>query len=269
MEDNTEPVAGAIEEPGIQTSTPMNGGHITSPAYNADHLESALDTNEMNSDSISASGCRTSQPSTADNAGHIVCAVDPEKVPVEKKIVVAGKRATFSCHTCANTFRSEKLFLQHQKNVHNTYTAGAYWCLHCDYSTTNKNSYYQHTLVHVERRFKCEECQKTFKRREHLLNHRVTHTKEKKFRCSTCDRSFSKRYNLVRHERVQHLGVGAVKNACESCGRCFNRADNLARHQTVHTRERPFKCDKCPKGYRHRCNLKKHVEKMHSHAPSP
>ncbi|KAH9376450.1 hypothetical protein HPB48_010617 [Haemaphysalis longicornis] len=131
------------------------------------------------------------------------------------------------------------------------------------------SKYYQHTLIHVERRFKCEECQKTFKRRGHLVNHRVTHTKEKKFPCSICDQSFTKRYNLVRHERVMHLGVGADKNACETCGRCFNRADNLARHQMVHTRGRPFRCDKCPKGYRHRSNLKKHVEKMHPPTPSP
>ncbi|KAH9376449.1 hypothetical protein HPB48_000104 [Haemaphysalis longicornis] len=213
MGDHTKPAAGASEDPGIPPNVCRNGWHVPIPADNAEHLECAVDPNEM----------------------------------------LIGK---------VNMFRQAESLMAWETLKHLT--------KYMQYYTYLQSNYNRHTLAHVEeKRHTCDECQKTFRRLEHLVMHKVTHTKEKKFQCPTCSQSFNRRSNLARHEMSKHRGDKTRLNACELCGRCFVRADNLARHQLVHTRERRFSCEKCPKRFGHLSALKRHVMKFHALEPSP
>lgn len=270
MGDHTKPAVGASEDPGIPPNVCRNGWHVPIPADNAEHLECAVDPNEMLIASLSTSECDASEPSEDDSVEDLECVVDSDEIHVEAATTIPAKHMIFTCNECAWSFISKKLYVRHHKIVHNRDIPRALWCLYCDYCTTDKSNYNRHTLAHVEeKRHTCDECQKTFRRLEHLVMHKVTHTNEKKFQCPTCSQSFNRRSNLARHEMSKHRGDKTRLNACELCGRCFVRADNLARHQLVHTRERRFICEKCPKRFGHLSALKRHVMKFHALEPSP
>lgn len=57
--------------------------------------------------------------------------------------------------------------------------------------------------------FKCELCNRRFRRQEHLKRHyRSLHTSDKPFECDDCGKKFSRSDNLAQHQRTH--GAGAV-----------------------------------------------------------
>lgn len=48
------------------------------------------------------------------------------------------------------------------------------------------------------------------------------------------------------------------RHICYICEKGFPRPSKLADHMTVHTGERPFKCEECGKRFKTKSGLKKH-----------
>ena len=59
----------------------------------------------------------------------------------------------------------------------------------------------------MDRPFKCQECGKKFKRKEHLRDHIRVHTGERFFICDLCMKTFSTRGSLNRHKKNIHFKV--------------------------------------------------------------
>ncbi|KAH7110239.1 fungal-specific transcription factor domain-containing protein [Dactylonectria macrodidyma] len=57
------------------------------------------------------------------------------------------------------------------------------------------------------REWQCPQCDHAFKKREHLMRHIRSHTKEKPFACDVCPKSYGRRDSLIRHART-HGRVG-------------------------------------------------------------
>ena len=55
----------------------------------------------------------------------------------------------------------------------------------------------------------CPVCDRSFQRKEHLVRHNRTHTKEKPFSCSVCSKRFSRSDEHLRHLRI-HDKKGVV-----------------------------------------------------------
>ncbi|KAJ3040967.1 hypothetical protein HDV00_010039 [Rhizophlyctis rosea] len=55
-----------------------------------------------------------------------------------------------------------------------------------------------------DRRYKCATCQQSFRRTEHLLRHRLTHSGERPYPCTICSRGFSRLDALQRHLRTHN-----------------------------------------------------------------
>ena len=47
---------------------------------------------------------------------------------------------------------------------------------------------------------------------------------------------------------------------CKTCNKTFKKSNDLLRHTRVHSNERPFKCNHCPKAFKLKCVLETHLK---------
>jgi len=54
-----------------------------------------------------------------------------------------------------------------------------------------------------------------------------------------------------------------VKHECHVCGEAFSWPSRLQQHMTVHTGDKPYRCQVCDKACSHSSTLKKHMKTVH------
>lgn len=94
----------------------------------------------------------------------------------------------------------------------------------------------------------CEVCFETFTTKKRLLEHQRENPscKIRKFKCDNCEKSFFNKFKLNVHMRI-HTKESPYE--CKICLKKFRHAPNLKRHDDiVHKGIKPFKCDTCGKG---------------------
>ncbi|XP_055535458.1 transcription factor Sp4-like [Wyeomyia smithii] len=110
----------------------------------------------------------------------------------------------------------------------------------------------------------CNVCSKSFKRKEHLMQHLKSHVGLRPFKCDEpgCHKSFSRKEHLMRHI-VSHTGKKLF--SCPVCRKYFSRKDNLNKHKKTHqenSNSAPFHCSICNKGFFIKGQFLKHKQ-MH------
>lgn len=94
-----------------------------------------------------------------------------------------------------------------------------------------------------ERPFKCNLCDKAYRKRYELKAHRATHLEESPHVCHICNKSFKRKLNLAVHIRI-HDSNNRVP--CRHCGELFVEG-YIKKHELTHTIERPYTCEICQK----------------------
>ncbi|CAE7505018.1 ZNF845 [Symbiodinium microadriaticum] len=117
------------------------------------------------------------------------------------------------------------------------------------------------------RSFKCDHpgCNKAYKRKVDLEDHKAVHLEVKPFRCTveSCDRSFTTKQSLMSHIGRVHNGL-----SCTACGLRFRKKAKLQQHWAIVHGARgaheadgskvdPGKCPDCGKTFQHRESLEK------------
>ena len=108
----------------------------------------------------------------------------------------------------------------------------------------------------LEKKHKCEFCEKSFRLKQGLKLHTRIHTGEKPYKCSYCEKSFTQKPSLTEHTRI-HTGVKPFK--CTYCEKCCISSPALTKHRRIHTGEKPYKCETCKKLFSQRSTLTKHI----------
>ncbi|XP_060100071.1 zinc finger protein 236 isoform X2 [Heteronotia binoei] len=109
-----------------------------------------------------------------------------------------------------------------------------------------------------KRSYRCEYCNKGFKKSSHLKQHVRSHTGEKPYKCQLCGRGFVSSGVLKSHEKT-HTGVKAF--SCSICNTSFTTNGSLTRHMATHMSMKPYKCPFCDETFRTTVHCKKHMKK--------
>ncbi|KNC98124.1 uncharacterized protein SPPG_06532 [Spizellomyces punctatus DAOM BR117] len=83
--------------------------------------------------------------------------------------------------------------------------------------------------------FKCPEpdCGKAFTRRFNLQSHELVHSNLRPFKCELCNRTFRRKFDQRRHMQSVHMETGSKPYTCDLCGLGFTRSDTLRRHRSL------------------------------------
>lgn len=195
-----------------------------------------------------------------------------------------------TCKHCSKKFRLFRDLTRHEK----THFFPSYMCnmSQCDYETTVSAALSIHMLKHTDKAdlpFKCNECEKRFRKALDLQEHYNIHSGDKPFICQLCGNAFYLRRQLSAHCRRLHPEVKANKVTsttcdicgrvlatkrslfrhkeshnptklylCDYCGKSLSSAEHLKKHRRIHTGEKPYVCDICGKGFTDSENLRMH-----------
>lgn len=107
----------------------------------------------------------------------------------------------------------------------------------------------------AERRYKCENCGKSYVWKSSLVRHRKIHTGENPYRCNECGKNFHVRLSFIAHQRIH---TGEKPYQCDCCGNCFRTKSSLTAHQIIHTVDKQFPCPDCGKKFRRQAYLRSH-----------
>lgn len=109
-----------------------------------------------------------------------------------------------------------------------------------------------------DKRYKCETCDRSFKRRRLLDYHiKAAHTGERPYKCDVCNATFVYPEHFKKHVRI-HSGVKPF--VCEVCGKAFNSRDNRNAHRYVHSDKKQYECTECGVGFMRKPLLYAHME---------
>ncbi|XP_065086797.1 zinc finger protein 530-like [Ochlerotatus camptorhynchus] len=121
----------------------------------------------------------------------------------------------------------------------------------------------QHTRVTHNKKLSFTCCNKQHSRRYQLLEHIALHSNPTPFQCDSCDKTYKRKLDLANHRLIAHSGEEGRPFKCNQCMRSYPKRHMLTSHMTKHV---PMECDICHKVVSNSATLKHHKTQVHSDA---
>ena len=112
----------------------------------------------------------------------------------------------------------------------------------------------------LDERFHCEVCDKSFGKRDSLLQHRICHTR--KYECERCKHGFSEQRKLSKHlMNKENCQKYLVKNPISSVKTTKNVPEHQIVEKKIVKKTEGFKCFPCDIAFSKQYNLSRHQKK--------
>lgn len=119
------------------------------------------------------------------------------------------------CQICGLWVKHEYRLKIHMKNHEENDEPDnkEYFCNYCGIKKNTKKALVSHVgYIHLsERKFKCNVCEKAFKREIELKEHMATHTGDVLYNCEYCTKTFNSKANMYAHTKRSHSVEWAEK----------------------------------------------------------
>lgn len=196
----------------------------------------------------------------------------PEKPETDKKVnrlgkILANRLINGSDSTTSNAGKVHSYTEDDPPlHIHKMNHSDKFQCGLCDkIIRRNQLNYHIYCDPSIPKPFVCEVCQKAYRTADHYRYHVATHEPNGALDCPSCDKTFQNKVTLATHVRQNHSGL-APAYTCDVCNKPFFAAAKYKQHMQMHTDELPFKCLHCPRRFRLKENMSKHVNITHSDA---
>ncbi|XP_030648354.1 zinc finger protein 711 [Chanos chanos] len=172
-----------------------------------------------------------------------------------------GTDLPFKCGHCPQAFADDKELQRHTEifQGHKTHQ-----CPHCEHKSTNSSDLKRHIISVHTKDFphKCEVCEKGFHRPSELKKHSETHKGTKLHQCRHCDFKISDTFTLSRHILSVHTKDLPFK--CKRCKRGFRQQNELKKHMKTHSGRKVYQCQYCEYNTTDASGFKRHVISIHT-----
>lgn len=154
------------------------------------------------------------------------------------------------CSECNRSF-SKNCHLRRHMSVHNM--EYEFVCKICQYRYASLKLLKKHrTTKHISGPYKCPDCPLVLEKHSDLVRHSVIHM-EKQFKCDVCDKRFKTQATTTRHMHFKHPDVLPYK--CQICDKAFRVESHLSDHINVHLGQKKHKCEMCERSkYKQKLN---------------
>eukprot|EP01083_Nonionella_stella_P089570 249939_1 len=171
----------------------------------------------------------------------------------------------YSCSLCDISYTTRSSLLRHNRKNHlHTQSSGDENDDSSSNDSDSDSDVSSLSLAQHEREFKCDICDRCFRRGQDLTRHKACCLKKLSnpypWKCDICERVFEKASTLAYH-KATHSDHRPFK--CEYCTARFKLHPYLVQHIIKVHKENPWKCDECPQAFRLKKELKEHMEADH------
>uniref|UniRef100_A0A8C0E5J1 Zinc finger protein Y-linked n=1 Tax=Balaenoptera musculus TaxID=9771 RepID=A0A8C0E5J1_BALMU len=172
-----------------------------------------------------------------------------------------SKEMPFKCDICLLTFSDTKEVQQHAL-IHQE--SKTHQCLHCDHKSSNSSDLKRHVIsVHTkDYPHKCDMCDKGFHRPSELKKHVAAHKGKKMHQCRHCDFKIADPFVLSRH--ILSVHTKDLPFRCKRCRKGFRQQNELKKHMKTHSGRKVYQCEYCEYSTTDASGFKRHVISIHT-----
>ncbi|XP_027632587.1 zinc finger X-chromosomal protein-like isoform X2 [Tupaia chinensis] len=172
-----------------------------------------------------------------------------------------SKEIPFKCDICLLTFSDTKEVQQHALTHQESKT---HQCLHCDHKSSNSSDLKRHIIsVHTkDYPHKCDMCDKGFHRPSELKKHVAAHKGKKMHQCRHCDFKIADPFVLSRH--ILSVHTKDLPFRCKRCRKGFRQQNELKKHMKTHSGRKVYQCEYCEYSTTDASGFKRHVISIHT-----